>query len=136
MRTVDADGLIQLTAFYLPLPAKKDWRLALGFDCGRKTFVHGDLPVFVCRLHLDVKRTRLLADVRDVATRAFAVHHRLITRPLIELPRLSLNLPSPGFVSLLVSQVNRRYPLEDGNELVSISPRPDQDPARSQIIVC
>jgi hypothetical protein len=25
-------------------------------------------------------------------------------RPLIELPRISLNLPSPGFVSLLVSQ--------------------------------
>jgi hypothetical protein len=48
---------------------------------------------------------------------------------------MSLNLPSPGFVSLLVSQVKRRYPLEDGKELVSISPRPDQDPACSQIIV-
>jgi hypothetical protein len=60
----------------------------------------------------------------------------MIWRPLIELPRMSLNRPSPGFVSLLVSQVNRRYPLEDGNELVSIFPRPDHDPARSQIIVC
>jgi hypothetical protein len=53
------------------------WCLVLGFDCGRKTFVHGELPVFVCRLHLDVKRTRVLADVRNVVTRAFAVHHHL-----------------------------------------------------------
>jgi hypothetical protein len=37
---------------------------------------------------------------------------------------------------LLVSHVNRRYPLEEGNELVSKSPRPDQDPACSQIMVC
>ena len=42
-----------------------------------KTLVHGALPVFVRRLHLEVKRTRFLADVRDVATRALAVHHRL-----------------------------------------------------------
>src|SRR5918993_4439286 len=59
-----------------------------------------------------------------------------MTRPLIELPRRSLNRPSPGFVSLLVSHVNRRYPLEEGKELVSKSPRPDQDPAWSQMMVC
>src|SRR6476660_10611980 len=51
--------------------------LVFGFDCGRKTLVHGDLPVFVCRLHLEVIGTRFLADVRDVATRALAVHHHL-----------------------------------------------------------
>src|SRR4029453_5426345 len=58
-------------------PFASAYRLAFGFDCGRKTLVDGDLPVFVCRLHLEVKRPRFLADVRDVATRALSVHHHL-----------------------------------------------------------
>ena len=48
-----------------------------GFDRGRKTLVHGDLPVFVCRLYLEVIGTRFLADVRDITTRALAVHDHL-----------------------------------------------------------
>src|SRR5215510_9222374 len=54
-------------------------------------------------------------------------------RPLIELPRLSLNFPSPGLVSPLVSHVNRKYPLEPGNDSVSKSPWPDHDPTCCQI---
>src|SRR5262249_19474255 len=50
-----------------------------------------------------------------------------MARPLIELPRMSLNLPSPGLVSPLVSHVNRKYPLEPGNDSVSKSPRPDHE---------
>ena len=66
-------GLIDEYRIYLGLRSC----LILAFDCGGRPFVHGDLPVFVCRLHLEVKGTRFLADVRDVATRAFAVHHDL-----------------------------------------------------------
>src|SRR5688572_675201 len=58
---------VELSTFYFLLST---------FYRSRKPFVHDDLPVFVCRLHLEVKRARLLADVGNVASRAFAVHHR------------------------------------------------------------
>src|SRR5215203_3847202 len=50
---------------------------APGLDCRRKTFVHRELPIYICRLHLDVKRPRFLADERDIVTRAFAVDNHL-----------------------------------------------------------
>ena len=93
-------------------------------------FVHADPPVHTRRLDRQVVPARTLRghDLLVAADAARRRPPRMISRPLSPLRKITLSVPAPGALSLVVVHRTRKPAVSLVKDSVCLSPRPDHDP--------